>query len=117
MTVGDAHVFSWLFHNSTNTTFFSKATFFRKPSTTAEVRGKNTPERKVTSTGDQTHNHQVMSPTRSSHAHYRATRGAVWERVKGQNSLGSKLLVYFAKIQQNGTFCTSVIHYTKHVLI
>ena len=30
----------------------------------AEVRGKNTPERKFTQTGDQTHNHQVMSPTR-----------------------------------------------------
>ena len=31
----------------------------------AEVRGENTPERKVASTGDRTHNHQVMSPTRS----------------------------------------------------
>ena len=30
----------------------------------AEVRGKNTPERKFTQTGDQTHNHQVMSLTR-----------------------------------------------------
>ena len=27
----------------------------------AEVRGENTPERKVASTGDRTHNHQVMS--------------------------------------------------------
>ena len=31
----------------------------------AEVRGENTPERKVASTGDRIHNHQVMSPTRS----------------------------------------------------
>ena len=31
----------------------------------ADVRGENTPERKVASTGDRTHNHQVMSPTRS----------------------------------------------------
>ena len=31
----------------------------------AEVRGENTPERKVALTGDQTHNHQVMSLTRS----------------------------------------------------
>ena len=31
----------------------------------AEVRGENTPERKVASTRDQTHNHQVMSPKRS----------------------------------------------------
>ena len=29
----------------------------------AEVIGENTPERKVASTGDQPHNHQVMSPT------------------------------------------------------
>ena len=35
----------------------------------AEVRGKNSPERKVASTRDQTHNHQVMSPTRSLPSH------------------------------------------------
>ena len=35
----------------------------------AEVRGENTPERKVTSTGDRTHNHKVMSPTRSPLSH------------------------------------------------
>ena len=35
----------------------------------AEVRGENTPERKVASTRDQTHNHQVMSPTRSPLSH------------------------------------------------
>ena len=35
----------------------------------AEVRGKNTPERKVASTRDRTHNHQVMSPTRSPLSH------------------------------------------------
>ena len=35
----------------------------------AEVRGENTPERKVASTGDRTHNHQVMSPTRSTLSH------------------------------------------------
>ena len=35
----------------------------------AEVRGENTSERKVTSTGDRTHNHQVMSPTRSPLSH------------------------------------------------
>ena len=45
--------------------------FFPKPPTTfshasAEVRGENTPEIKVASTGEQTHNHQVISPTRSS---------------------------------------------------
>ena len=31
----------------------------------AEVRGENTPERKLASTGYRTYNHQVMSPTRS----------------------------------------------------
>ena len=31
----------------------------------AGVRGENTPEGKVASTGDRTHTHQVMSPTRS----------------------------------------------------
>ena len=30
----------------------------------AEERGENTPERKILSTGNQAHNHQVMSPTR-----------------------------------------------------
>ena len=48
--------------------------FFPKPPTTfldasADVRGEITPERKVTSTGDQTHNHQVMSPTHSPLSH------------------------------------------------
>ena len=36
----------------------------------AELRGKNTPERKFASTGDQTHNHQVISPTRSTLSHH-----------------------------------------------
>ena len=35
----------------------------------AWVRGENTPERKVASTGDQTRNHQVSSPTRSPLSH------------------------------------------------
>ena len=35
----------------------------------AEVRGEKTPERKFASTRDQTHNHQVMSPTRSPLSH------------------------------------------------
>ena len=48
--------------------------FFPKLPTTfltssAEVRGENTPEIKVASTGDRTHNHQVMSPTRSPLSH------------------------------------------------
>ena len=35
----------------------------------AEVRGEDTPERKVASTGDPTHSHLVMSPTRSPLSH------------------------------------------------
>ena len=35
----------------------------------AEVRGEHTPERNFASTGDRTHNHQVMSPTRSPLSH------------------------------------------------
>ena len=35
----------------------------------AEVRDENTPERKFASTEDRTHNHQVMSPTRSPLSH------------------------------------------------
>ena len=47
--------------------------FFPKPLTTflifAELRGENTPESKFFSTGDQTHSHQVISPTRSPLSH------------------------------------------------
>ena len=35
----------------------------------AEVRDENMPERKVASTGDRTHNHQVTSPTSSPLSH------------------------------------------------
>ena len=35
----------------------------------AEVKGENTTERKFASTGYRTHNHQVMSPTRSALSH------------------------------------------------
>ena len=54
---------SWLSHTSTNTTFQSRRLLFSHAS--AEVRGENTAERKFTSTGSRTQNHQVMSPTRS----------------------------------------------------
>ena len=47
--------------------------FFPKPPTTfhtsAEVRGENTSERKVATTGNRTYNHQVMTPTRSPLSH------------------------------------------------
>ena len=50
-----------------NFSFHSHRRLFSHAS--AEVRGENTPERKFTSTGDRTHNHQVMSPTRSPLSH------------------------------------------------
>ena len=61
---------SWLSHTSTNTTFLSKATDYLLFShASAEVEGENMPERKVASTGDRTHNHQVMSPAHSPLSH------------------------------------------------
>ena len=69
MVVGDALHVSWLSHTSTNTTFLSKATNFFSHNAVAEVRGENMPERKLASTGDQTHNHQVMSQIRSPLSH------------------------------------------------
>ena len=60
MTVGDTYVFPG-FLTPVLTLLFSHAS--------AEVRGENLPERKVASTGDQTHNHRVMNPTRSPLSH------------------------------------------------
>ena len=62
MAVGDASVFPGFL------TSVLTQLFFPKPPTTfshasAVVTGENTPERKVASTGDQAHNHQVMSLT------------------------------------------------------
>ena len=51
-----------------NTTFFpSHQLLFSSAS--AEVRGKNTPERKCPSTGSQTHDQQAKHPTRSPMSH------------------------------------------------
>ena len=68
MAVGDTYVFPGFL------TPVQTQLFFPKPPTTflcvsAEVRGENTPERKAASTWSQTHNHQVMSPTRSPLSH------------------------------------------------
>ena len=59
MAVGDAYVFPGFL------TLVLTRFFLSKPPTSAEVRGKNTPERKFALTGGRSHNHQVMSPTRS----------------------------------------------------
>ena len=69
MAVGDAYVFPGFL-----TPVLTKLFFPKLPTTFltcfAEVRGENTPERKVASTRDQTHNHQVWVR----HAHHWATR-------------------------------------------
>ena len=68
MAVGDAHVFlGFLTPVLTQLSFQSHRPLFSHAS--AEVRGENTPERKVASTGDRTHNHQVESLTCSPLSH------------------------------------------------
>ena len=68
MAVGDAHALpGFLTPVLTQLSFKSHRLVFSHAS--AEVRGENTPERKFASTGYRTHNHQVMSPTRSSLSH------------------------------------------------
>ena len=68
MAVGDAYVFpGFLTPVPTQLFFQSHRLLFLHAS--AEVRRENTPERKVASTGDRTHNHQVTSPTRSPLGH------------------------------------------------
>ena len=58
----------------------------------AEVRGKNTPERNFASTGSQTHNYQIRSPTRSPLNH-----------LGGQNSQ-AKIVLYSVKSLKSGMF-------------
>ena len=65
MAVDDAHVFPGFL-----TPVLLELSFPKPPTTfPTEVRGENTPERKIASTGDRTHNHQVVSPTRSPLSH------------------------------------------------
>ena len=66
MAVGDAYVFPGFL------TPVLTQLFLPKPPTTfltCFCRGENTPQRKVASTGDRTHNHQVMSRTCSPLSH------------------------------------------------
>ena len=65
--VGDTHVFPSFLTPVLTQLFLSHRLIFSHAS--AEVRGENTPERKFASTGVRTHNHQVMSPTRSPLSH------------------------------------------------
>ena len=67
MVVGDAHVFPGCL-TSALTLFFPKPQLLFSHAS-AEVRGENTSGRKFALNGDQTHNHQVMSPTRPPMSH------------------------------------------------
>ena len=64
-----------------------------------EVRGENMPERKVASTGDETHNQQVMSPTRSPLSN---PGGAdTWTDRQADSSIHPKTLILLDIITQN----------------
>ena len=68
MAVGDAHVFpGFLTPVLKQLSFQSHRLLFLLAST--EVRGENKPERKFATIGYRTHNHQVMSQTRSLLSH------------------------------------------------
>ena len=69
MAVGDAHVFPGFLTPVLTQLFFPKPSTIFFLHASAQVRGKNMPERKFASTRDRTHNHQVMSPTRSQLSH------------------------------------------------
>ena len=86
MAVGDAYVFPGFLTPVLTLLFFqSHRLLFSHAS--AEVRGENTPERKVASTLDRTHNQQVMSLTRSPLSHPGGSLGKVENFVgKGENA-------------------------------
>ena len=68
MAVDDVHVFrDFLTPVPTQLSFQSHRLLFSHAS--GEVRAENTPERKFVLNGYRTHNHQVMSPTRSPISH------------------------------------------------
>ena len=74
MAVGDAHVFPGILTPVlTQLSFQGNRLLFSHAS--AEVRGKNTPERKIASIGSQTHNRQVMSPTHTPFSHLGGVKG------------------------------------------
>ena len=80
MAVGDVHVFpGFLTSVLTQLSFQSHQLLFSHAST--EMRGEIKSQRKFVSTGYQTHNHLVMSPTNSPLSHSGRT-GLVWETVK-----------------------------------
>ena len=91
MAVGNAYVFlGFLTPVLTQLSFQSHQLLFSHAS--VEARGENMPERKVTSTVDQTHYHQVMSPTCSPLSH---PGGAWWEKEKMKMLVCKKNTTFF----------------------
>ena len=78
---------SWLSHTHTNTTYSFRSHRLIFSHASAEVSGENTPERKVASTGDRTHNYQSCVW----HAHHWVTRAGLIKKGKqeGQDGPGS----------------------------
>ena len=121
MAVGDAYVFpGFLTPVLTELFFQSHRLLFSHAS--AKVTGDNTPEGKVASTGDRTHNHQVMSPTRSPLGH----PGFIWlERLcthilAWKNSMGecnTILSAYTSLLQSQAIKCSMSQVYLFHVLV
>ena len=81
MAVGDAHVFpGFLTPVLTQISFQCHGLLFQHAS--AELRGENTPKKKVASTGYRTRNHQLMSPTRSPLSHLGAAAWGMSEMLE-----------------------------------
>ena len=85
MAVGDAYVFpGFLTPVLTQLSFRSHRLLFSHAS--EEVSSENTPERKFTSTGPQTHNHQVMGLTYFCRGERRKYAGKKSRLNRGSNS-------------------------------
>ena len=104
---------SLLSHTGSNTTFLSKARLLFSYAS-AEVRSENTPERKFVSTGNQTHNHQIMSQTcspLSDPARVFKRRDQCLKAVKGLREGGNcylcqilgKTFFFFNTLRRNGS--------------
>ena len=94
MAVGDAYLFPGFLTPVLTLSFQSHRLLF--PHASAEVRGENTPERKVASTGDRTRNHQVMSPTRSPLSHLGGTLQIAMENIvtRGEIACNKQFLLF-----------------------
>ena len=115
MAVGDAHVFSgFLTPVLTRISFQSYRLLFSHAS--AEVRGGNTPERNFDSYEDRTHNHQIMSPTRSPLSHpggagpFRIAHMSVVRRPQFFQTFSPRMLGQFGPGMFLGRCSLKVVH-------